>query len=340
MKKILALFLTVLTMLGAFSSCNKQSAENTVEDSIYIRTDNKIIFGSYPQTEVTDSNLKSNLTSKAGTLPTSSDSQAWTSYDYYIEGKESNFMWYIDIEENGEKYRGVYFTSYRPMYTTYASSTERTWQDDNGYAIGNVYWFKYEPVSWTILSENDGTAFLLCDMIIDSREYCPASFIRRAVSSAGLEIVAVPNNYDPSEIAEWLNFKFYNTAFNARQRETILTTTIDNSVASTGFDYNIYACENTSDKIFLLSYKEVTNSSYGFSVGSDLDDDTRQKKVTDYAKSQGVQVSNGNGAWWLRSPYCDNSNCARVIFENGYPYPCMDVQQTCFGIVPALRIKL
>ena len=38
--------------------------------------------GSYPQTEVTDETLKSNLTKKAG----STDN--WTSYNYYMSGKK------------------------------------------------------------------------------------------------------------------------------------------------------------------------------------------------------------------------------------------------------------
>ena len=58
--------------------------------------------GSYPQTEVTDATLKSKLTNKAGSTDT------WTSYNYYKNGKQSDFMKYTDIELDGVKYRGVY----------------------------------------------------------------------------------------------------------------------------------------------------------------------------------------------------------------------------------------
>ncbi|MCF0113210.1 MAG: InlB B-repeat-containing protein, partial [Bacilli bacterium] len=102
-------------------------------------------FGSYPQTEVTDSGLIAALNSAAGTLPTAGNATVgnWTSYNYYIFSSVSHFMWHADIEHaDGNKYRGVYFTSYRPYYTTYSSSASNSYQDDNGYNTNTVYWFK------------------------------------------------------------------------------------------------------------------------------------------------------------------------------------------------------
>ena len=138
-----------------------------------------LYFGSYPQTLVMDDALIGVLTSEAGALPTSENSQAWTSYNYYIEGSdEESFMWYIDLSYDGKKYRGVYFTDYRPWNTMTVSddSNDRTYQDDNGYYKStdtqtNIYWFKYEPIKWRILSEENDEALILCDMIIDSQDY-------------------------------------------------------------------------------------------------------------------------------------------------------------------------
>ncbi len=313
----------------------------TVSGGTYTREGKTIYFGSYPQTEVLDSSLKSTLTARAGTLPTSSASGAWTSYGYYISGSVENFMWYIDITEGGEKYRGVYFTSYRPYYTTTSSSTGNTYQDDNGYTTGNVYWFKWEPISWTILSENtsNGTALILCDMIIDSQEYY-INTSNRAID--GKTVYA--NNYAHSTIRKWLNETFYNTAFSELQKEIILTTTVDNSVASTGYNSNQYACENTNDKIFLLSAQEGTNTAYGFASSTSTFDTARRKKTTDYAQSQGAYTSTnssyaGNGWWWLRSPNCDYSSMARVVCYDGYVSSDY-VRNSSRGVVPALQIRL
>ena len=95
-----------------------------------------------------------------------------------------------------------------------------------------------------------------------------------------MQVKTAANNYKYSKIRAWLNATFYETAFSELQREIILTTTVDNSVYSTGYDTNPYVCEDTEDKIFLLSYREVTNSEYGFSSSSD-----REMQTSDYSRA-------------------------------------------------------
>ena len=310
------------------------STDTSADTETYTRVDEDTIeFGMYPQTEVTDSALKTTLNSLAGTKPTSSNSYNWTSYGYYVNGSVSNYMWYVDVENDGEMYRGVYFTSYRPYYCVNSSSTGSTYQDDNGYTTSNIYWFKYEPISWTILNESEGTALILCDMIIDSQEYYPST---GSHTVNGATVYA--NNYEYSTIRKWLNETFYNTAFNDLQKEIILTTTVDNSESSTGYSSNQYACEDTEDKVFLLSYKELTTYL--------TTDASRMKKTTDYAQSQGAYTYNGsttsylgNGFWWLRSPYSTSSGYARDVIYVGYG-DYNYVFDSGSGVVPALQIRL
>ncbi|MFA5736480.1 MAG: DUF6273 domain-containing protein, partial [Bacilli bacterium] len=259
-----------------------------------------VLMGMYPQSMVTDATLLSTLNSARGTLPTSSNSQSWTSYGYYISGSVSSYMWYIDIRDETDGYRGVYFTSYRPYYTTTSSDT---YQDDNGYNTSSVYWFKYEPITWRVLDVQSNRAFLMADLVLDSQDYHYSTSER---TIGGSTVYA--NNYKESHILSWLNDNFYNTAFTAAEKARIQTTTVDNSVASTGYDPNAYACANTSDKVFLLSYAEATSATYGLST-----DASRQLQPSAYAQSQGVYTytSNGNSNWWLRSPYSDGANRAR-----------------------------
>lgn len=334
------------TSLGTgttYTRINADGTENVNGEYLY--------FGSYPQTQVTNSTTKSALSSMAGTLPTSSNSQKWTSYGYYINGSVSNFMWYIDLSYNGEKYRGVYFTSYRPCYTTNSSSTSNSNQDDNGYNTSTVYWFKYEPIKWRILSEANGEALILCEMIIDSQEYYPSSSTSTFSHNGG---TGYANNYALSNIRKWLNDTFYNTAFNDMQKALVQVTTVDNSARSTNPNNNTtafnsgnntYACANTKDKVFLLSEKEVTNSAYGFNSDYSNYDTARRKKNTDYAKCQGAWTSTdssylGNGFWWLRSPGYSNSNYAWYVDPNGYAGNYDSVYDSDYGVVPALKIKL
>jgi hypothetical protein len=301
---------------------------------LYARNGNKIIFGSYPQSEVTDSVLRSALDGMAGTLPASSNVHSWSSYGYYINGKEENFMWYKDVSYNGDRYRGVYFTSYRPYSTR---GTSLSCQDDSGYILNNTYWFKYEPISWTILSEDttNKTALILCDMIIDSQEYYMSDIGVRMIDGKAV----YPNNYAHSTIRNWLNEEFYNTAFIELQKQIICTTTVYNNAESTGYS-NTYACENTEDKIFLLSAQEVTNTVYGFVGNPSSYDIAWQRKFTDYAQVQGVDtIIDGKGDWWLRSANRRYGSYARLIDEEGVVYGT-NVILTYNGVVPALQIKL
>ncbi len=303
-----------------------------VKDGQYCRHDSDIYFGTYPQGNVTDETLTAALSSSAGTLPTSEDSQSWTSYGYYVSGSVSNFMWYVDLTYNGEKYRGVYFTSYRPYSTTNMSSADNSSQDDNGYSTFTVYWFRYEPIKWKILSESDGKAMIVADMVIDSQQYCHYTKTSQFTHNGG---TGYPNNYALSDIRKWLNDTFYNTAFNDLQKELIQVTNVDNSISSTGDSSNDYVCENTNDNVFLLSYKET--NAY-------MTDSDRQKKNTDYAKCQGAFTStddrySGNGYWWLRSPISYGSNRASHVNYYGFIVDRSVYNSYC-GVLPALVIRL
>ena len=118
------------------------------------------------------------------------------------------------------------------------------------------------------------------------------------------------------------------------QQAIIQTTEVDNSVASTGYSSNPYACENTYDRIFLMSYVEAIT---WFTSAA-----ARQRQGSDYAKSQGLLVSSsyaGNSDLWLRSPDDFNSRIARSVIVDG-SFDCISVDYTYLGVLPALVIKL
>jgi hypothetical protein len=219
---------------------------------------------------------------------------------------------------DGEKYAKVEVNA----YSSYKFS------NGNSITKGTTYYFKVEPIKWRILSEENGKALILCQSIIANRCFDDNS-----------------NNYKDSEIRAWLNNEFFSTAFSIDQQALINTIEVDNSANSTGYSSNSYACENTYDKVFLLSYKEVTNASYGYYSNYDT---ARQKKTTDYSKATGAYTNtsnyNGNGWWWLRSPSSDDGNFARSVDYDGnvnyyrsYDHGVID---TSDGVVPALQIQL
>lgn len=306
---------------------------------LYSKKGNYVYFGSYPQTKVSDKTLLNTLNAKAGELPTEENSYLWNSYGYYINGSVKDYMWYIDEEVDGSKYRGVYFTSYRPYHCSQGSDKNYSSQKRNGYFESTAYWFKYEVVRWRVLTEIGNRAFLMCNIAIDAQQYYNDNNTRSIDDKT-----VYANNYAESHIRKWLNETFYNTAFNDLQKAIIGMTSVDNSARSTNpFDNatqwnkgkNEYACENTLDKIFLLSEYEVTNPTYGF-TGSAL-------MSSDYAKSQGCYQErdyNGSCMWWLRSPYYDNYNYARCVGYDGRSNSTEGVSYTVNGIVPAMWITL
>ena len=205
------------------------SVVQVISPSYQLFTENgvrKIEFGSYPQSNVT--------TTMGTTLNEIADTtDSWTSYGY-----NTGDMRYTDVTLDGEKYRGVYFTGVRNGA-----------QSKNGYDAADAYWFKYEPISWTIIDRDaeTGRAFIFCDLAIDSQPF----------QSGDVPSGSYKNNYELSTVRTWLNETFYNTAFSDLQKQFIVNTEVVNDAASAENISDTYICNNTQDNIFLLSIAEV-----------------------------------------------------------------------------------
>jgi hypothetical protein len=169
----------------------------------------------------------------------------------------------------------------------------------------------------------------MADLLIDSQDYYYSTATRT------IDSTVYPNNYQYSHIRSWLNDNFYNTAFSTEEKALIQTTTVDNSVASTGYISNTYACANTNDKVFLLSYVEATSSSHGLDTTT-----SRQLQPSAYSLSQGAYAhSITRSCWWLRSPSNGLTSCARRVGPDGDIYNS-NVNNTNHGVVAVLWISL
>ena len=263
----------------------------------------------------------------------------WKDYGYYIENKVSSYMYFIDIDIDNDgiyDYRGVYFIKYRPYWKSHSSSSKNSYQDGNGYKKKKTYWFKYEPIKWNILKEENGKVLIISDLILDSQDYNYTDKTRTGATDYQDNVTAntvYANNYMYSNIRGWLNTTFYDTVFNDLEKENIETTLVDNSASSTSNSTNKYACSNTNDKMFLLSYAEA-NRYY-------VNKTSRKAQGTDYAKCQGLRVntSYGNSCWWLRSPDYDYGNYFRYVNLDGV-MGGKDVDSTHIGVRAACWINL
>ena len=291
----------------ADSTDQKMSVNQNVE-TIPVVGD-EVLFGSYPQSLVTDNAITAELDKLAGKLPSvvmrrilrpRINHENWSSYDYYINSERQFFMWYIDVDYQQERYRGVYFTSYRPRRTDLESSMSNSEQDDNGYMTNVIYWFKYEPIRWRVVEVLQyGIATLVSDFALDNVHYDRYTC-----------------EFADSYIRQWLNKDFYSAAFDREQANAVLLTTVDNS-ESDGKD--------TQDKVYLLSQQEACEK-YKLSA----------KTSTDYAKSQGVRLENGASPWWLRTKYRNSSIYTIYVYGRS----SADIESTNVGVVPVVKIKL
>lgn len=263
-----------------------------------------ITYGLYPQKNVNDSFLVSALNKL--TMP---ESNGWYLYrdDYYAK---------VNASPDGEKN-----------------------EFDNGTTItkGTTYWFKCEPIAWNVLSNTKGKYYVVSSVLLDAHYYYNSTTSRTIDGKT-----VYTNNYEYSDIRAWLNEDFYNSAF-ALGNSHVQTTVVGNGSSTTDSPFNPYACSNTNDKVFLPSFKDYKNSSYGFS-DSGSSTDTRCCKTTDWARARGASYNpyyyiHNVGCYWTRSPFGNYSDNAWYINRDG-SYDFWLVNSSSFSVRPALTIKI
>lgn len=315
-----------------------------VSDLHYTKSGDVITFGSYPQSQVTDETLISALTAAAGALPAADTAGAWTRYDDLAGAAAEDYMWYIDVEYSDARYRGVYFTAYRPMRNSLPTGADFSLQDENGYACDTVYWFRFDPIRWRILAEEDGRAFLSAELVLDAAPY--QDLIGNDYSTAGVGGNAPTgtqaNAYLYSRARQFLTTTFTELAFTDEERAMLLGTALHN-------DRSLPSSDGTGDKVFLLGTGDLSRLS---------GDAAWVRLASAYAACRGVsQMQNGNrydgGApWYLRVPsslsaLTDTSSAkrmkTRMVSSTGnhrYDTIITDVDLACVGTVPAVWINL
>ena len=266
-------------------------------------------WGTYPQTRVSDTALVAELNKL-----TETNSRGYYSY-------------------NGEEYAKV---TAKP----YATGDAYLYSDGTAVTSGTTEWFKVEPIKWKVgVTETDAVK-VISAVVLDISYYYENEESR---TIDGETIYS--NNYKYSTLREFLNNGFYNTAFTLMQQSAILTTEVDNSVDGTNYTLyhksTKYACENTFDKIYALSYREVSMSYFGDST--ETAGNERILKVTDYAKAKGVywgiESPTYGGNWWLRSPNCLNERTASYVHA-GSSLMFDSVSNTQMGVAPAMRLSI
>ena len=160
--------------------------------------------------------------------------------------------------------------------------------DGEYYAKSASKYYKVEPIKWRIIDVNTTTnvKVVVCDSIIDAKAFDESD-----------------NNYVESDIREWLNGEFYNTAFNDAQKQYILKSRVD--------DYSVL------DSVWLPNDAEIKGN-YG-----------AVPNKSDYNKTK-----SNTYAYWLRTPddtftYYEKTSAGRY-----------NVSNESIGVVPVLKLHL
>lgn len=193
-------------------------------------------------------------------------------------------------------YGGHYYYKSVAQKSIYGDGAAYHFDDGIQIVNGETYWYSCDPIEWMVFKNEDGKKLLFASKVLDCSSY----------STSGL------NNYKDSNVRAYINNDFYNKAFIAG--ETPLTTEVDNSPTSTGFENNPYACENTLDKVFLPSAKELFYPD--FYDHPELCEITKRYS-TDFARASGADASvNFGSAYLTRSP-CNRNEDSLMIVTNG-----------------------
>ena len=327
----------------------------------YTREGDNIYFGYWPQTLERDETVIAKLNEMAGTPPLPRDKENPYNWESH-EG--TTYMWQKIVIYNGTKYLGVQMNDYRAS-GVYALSS---YIMKNGYFTFEVYWFKYEPIKWRILTTNENSAYIMSDIALDSFSIQPDrkeenrdGLYASYNNSTGVPDGTYANNWEYCFLRGWLNETFYNEVFNGLQKEIIKTSHLDNTARSSNpNDYPKYygygenagknkfadQCKDTDDKIFLLSLRDITTTAYGFNKDVKAEDPARNLQATDFAKLHGAPMNTNDKkyvTWYTRSPSPANGNQGYATFVlDRHAKGAIDSIDLVpdGGVVPALWITL
>lgn len=225
--------------------------------------------------------------------------------------------------------------------------TNTTYSDGTSGEEGRESWFKVEPIMWRVISDydDDGDTSTPGKNLLVAEKVIYSCAINDDDNARG-EILA--NNYKESRMRAFLNGYEYNkqgtqssefvskgflqTAFDSTLRQMIETVTVRNGV-ETGAESG-YECEDTQDKVFLLTKNEGNNSSMF------PDSSLYKHYCTDFALATSISQATSNTSVseiWLRTPTVQSGTvCSARIYSSSI---YNSVPSCSLGFFPAICIS-
>lgn len=148
-----------------------------------------------------------------------------------------------------------------------------------------------QPVEWQVLDVKDGKALVISKYALIGHEY----------NEEWTDVT-----WETCTLRKWLNDTFIKDIFSAEEMKAV---TLSDVSADKNPIYNTNQGNDTKDKLFLLSIKEVKQYF--------VSNEKRLCKPTEYAVNNGAYEDRlGYGWWWLRSAG-DDSGFAACVYSGG-----------------------
>ena len=283
-------------------------------------------FGSYPQAEVVPEDAEYTALSEyiiqEGDLIKNNEL-------YSALQNETQWDKFGNTVINGEKYHRI-----KADDATYINNSEYRIEYYNWEDKTTFHYFKYQPVKWRVLSFNGSEVLLLADKVLDNKQY---------------HINDESVTWETSDIRSWLNgyvsqYNFIDTAFSEPEQSVIKESYVYNKGDN---PYGTDDGNDTTDKIFLLSSREMSKIAYGFNKSTDFyEDDVRISKSSVFAKAMGTLSSAAakllQGAckmYCLRSKGRSNNVLTCCTFGGQLVFG-KPLNYRCYGVRPALKLNL
>ena len=295
-------------------------------------------FGQYPSRRLTDRKVLSELQAAIDAETITADPvTGYYTYKNSIYAKATADLYSKPKDKEGKKNNAYY-----PRYFEDGALIEE----------GEEYFFIVEPIRWFVLSGDPRLGeetVLLAESALTARKFKEDG---TTITLDGQNIYG--GNWAYSDIRAFLNDTFYAMAFKSGEAGFIQETDVDYSKATVNPQYKNKKWANgatCTDKVYLLSYADLTNKAYGWSTASKTEDLRRVAKTTDYSKTVGayscLNVKEANNSmskdeydftvWWLRST-SDFAERAAIVLGPG-SIGSVSVEAAYVGVRPAITVK-
>ena len=265
--------------------------------------DNHVVFGNYPQSREMSLTVKKFFFDKYG-RPNPAAPGAWNSL--YLDRRNGQpYSWYVDDEVDGVRYRAVYFSRYRDVFTVNEENPRAESQRKNNYLNRDIYVFRFEPVTWYVLRRMRSgveTAILVCSRGLDAMAFNENRY---------------DNEWRHSTLADWMNGEFADLLFTPEEQEWLFS-----------FDGRKLGLLNVDRE---MQSPEARRTVGSFNIGG-----------TDYFRCIGGSIFDGNvNAYWVESEAYLDADRAAVIFPSvtgkagEMPSDC-----TTVAVVPSIEISI